>query len=205
MNDQKQHIITSHSCNYVLHLCLCSAFLTPPMYVHMRYWDWECLNRHVEPLMLVMFLPILIYITERCGNAEIDTNSFLSSRRGWCLCFLLPDCSVMLSYVFKKNLSWAIPPLCYASCTSQGQTELHILKNRFVGNSFFPHQSFLIRASLFRGLQRLRSHLYSNFSLSSIIGAWLCPSLISRQTSEGLLTASVGSLTFWKCASFYHL
>lgn len=137
MNDQRQHIITSHSCNYVLHLCLCSAFLISPMYVHMRYWDLESLNRHIEPLMLVTSLPILIYITERCGNAEIDTNSFLSSRRVWCLCLLLPDCSVMLSYVFKRNLSWAITSLCCASCSSQGQSELQILKSKSVGNSSF--------------------------------------------------------------------
>lgn len=45
MNDQRQHIITSHSCNYVLHLCLCSAFLISPMYVRMRYWDLESLNK----------------------------------------------------------------------------------------------------------------------------------------------------------------
>lgn len=159
MNDQKQHIITSHSCNYVLHLCLYSAFLTPPMYMHMRYWDSECLNRYVKPLMLVMFLPILIYITERCGNAEIDTNSFLSSRRGWCLCLLLPDCSVMLSYVFKKFVtSNSTPVLCFLHFPwtnwKTGSWETH----------FFPHQSFPICASLFRGLQRLRSHLYSNFS-----------------------------------------
>lgn len=138
MNDQKQHIITSHSCNYVLHLCLYSAFLTPPMYMHMRYWDSECLNRYVKPLMLVMFLPILIYITERWGNAEIDTDSFLSSRRGWCLCLPLPDCSVMLSYVFKNNLSWAIPPLCYASCISHGQTEKQV-HGKLI---FFPTNHF---------------------------------------------------------------
>lgn len=136
-------IITSHFCNYILYLCLCSAFLTSPMYKHMRdVGVWKVTTDTPSPWLWWHSSQVLIDVPEIYGYVEIDTNSFLSNTHMWCLFLLLPSCPVMLSCVFKENLSWAITSLCYASSSSQEQAELWFLKNRLVGDSFFPPNHF---------------------------------------------------------------
>lgn len=136
-------IITSNFCNYILYLCLCSAFLMSHMYKHM--WDvgiWKVIIDTPSPWLWWHSSQVLAYVTEIYGYEEIDTNNFLSNTQMWCLFLPLPSCPVTFSCVFKENFSWAITSLCYASCSSQEQAALWFLKNRLVGDSFFPPNNF---------------------------------------------------------------
>ena len=133
-------IIISHFCSYILYLCLCSALLTSTLYKHLRDAEiWKVVIGTASPWL--WWHSSQLYVTEIYGYVEIHINSFLSNRQVWCLFLLFPSCPVM-SCVFKENFSWAITSLCCASRSSQEQAELWFLKNRLVGDSFFPSDHF---------------------------------------------------------------
>lgn len=108
-------IITSHFCNYILCLCLCSAFLTSPTYKRTRdVGIWNITIDTPSPWLRWHSSQVLIYVPEVYGHEEIDTNSFLSNAQMWCLCLLLPSCPVT-SCVFKKEflMSNYLSVLCF--------------------------------------------------------------------------------------------
>lgn len=165
---------------------------------------WKVTTDTPSPWLWQHSSQVLIDVPEIHACVQIDTNGFLSNTWIWCLFLLLPSCLVMLSYVFKEDFSWAITSLGYASCSSQEQAELQFPKNRLVGDAFFS----LVLSDACLPFYRLGNATESFILWLFLVEYFRYLTLpISNKWADirKALTISVGSLTFWKCASFYHL